>query len=216
MEIDLKHVKEQTLEMCLEAVIQDGRALEYVKEQTPEICLAAVMQDGRALEYVKKQTIKICVEALKQNRHAIRYVKDKEKYLDIFKLRYLEKKGEVKEVIAIKEKGVWLFTIGNYKNITKEKFLVKIYNEDGGFDLKQGINVYRKAYFDFLKDIETNKRTLDIKFIPKDIYIYYFLCKFRKLIRGLILTFGILMLIALAVILTLLKFRYMSLIYLHY
>lgn len=37
---------------CLEAVKQDGLALEYVKEQTPEICLESVKQNGLALEYV--------------------------------------------------------------------------------------------------------------------------------------------------------------------
>ena len=41
---------------CLEAVKQNGYALEYVKEQTPEICLEAVKQYGLALEYVKDQT----------------------------------------------------------------------------------------------------------------------------------------------------------------
>jgi hypothetical protein len=33
-------------------VKQNGLALEYVKEQTPEICLEAVKQDGYALQYV--------------------------------------------------------------------------------------------------------------------------------------------------------------------
>jgi hypothetical protein len=34
----------------------DGQALYYVKNQTEEICLAAVKQNGLALYYVKKQT----------------------------------------------------------------------------------------------------------------------------------------------------------------
>ena len=38
---------------CLEAVKQNGHALEYVKEQTPEICLEAVKEDGYALRFVK-------------------------------------------------------------------------------------------------------------------------------------------------------------------
>ena len=36
-------------EFCLEAVKQDGYALEHVKEQTQEICLEAVKRDGYAL-----------------------------------------------------------------------------------------------------------------------------------------------------------------------
>ena len=38
---------------CLEAVKEDGYALQYVKEQTEDICLAAVKQNGDALQFVK-------------------------------------------------------------------------------------------------------------------------------------------------------------------
>ena len=33
-------------------------ALEYVKDQTPELCLEAVKQNDSALEYVKDKTLK--------------------------------------------------------------------------------------------------------------------------------------------------------------
>ena len=39
---------------ALEAVKQDGNALQYVKEQTPEICLEAVKQYGYALRFVNE------------------------------------------------------------------------------------------------------------------------------------------------------------------
>ena len=61
---------------CLEAVKQNGYALEYVKEQTPEICLEAVKQNGLALEDVKEQTIDICLQAVKQKGRAIKFVKN--------------------------------------------------------------------------------------------------------------------------------------------
>ena len=35
----LQYVKEQTSEICMEAVKNNGYALQYVKEQTPEICM---------------------------------------------------------------------------------------------------------------------------------------------------------------------------------
>ncbi len=61
-------------EYCLEAVKQNGHALEYVINQTPVICLAAVKRDGLALRWVKEQTFEICLEAVKQNGHALEYV----------------------------------------------------------------------------------------------------------------------------------------------
>jgi len=72
----LQYVKEQTPEICIEAVKQIGLALQLVKEQTPEICIEAVKQTGLALKYVKEQTPKICMEAVKQDGMALRYVKE--------------------------------------------------------------------------------------------------------------------------------------------
>lgn len=59
----------------MEAVKQDGFALEYVKRQTHKLCLEAIKQDGHALNFVKKQTPKICIEAIKQNVNHKRYIK---------------------------------------------------------------------------------------------------------------------------------------------
>ena len=54
--LNLEYVKEQTQEICLQAVKQNGLALRFVKNQTPEICLEAVKEDGLALKYVINQT----------------------------------------------------------------------------------------------------------------------------------------------------------------
>ena len=70
----LRYIKNQTPEICLEAVKQNGRALIYVKNQTPEICLEAVKQNGWALIYVKNQTPEICLEAVKQDGYLLVFV----------------------------------------------------------------------------------------------------------------------------------------------
>jgi len=43
--------------------------LRFINNQTEKICLEAVKQNGSALQYVKNQTEKICLEAVKQNRY---------------------------------------------------------------------------------------------------------------------------------------------------
>jgi hypothetical protein len=50
-------VLNQTEEICLAAVKQNGLALEYVHDQTEEICLAAINQIPYASRYKKNQTI---------------------------------------------------------------------------------------------------------------------------------------------------------------
>jgi len=75
--------KEDTLTLtgdeALEAVKQNGYALQHVRDQTPEICLEAVKKHGYALQYVKDQTPEICLEAVKQDGDALKYVN-----LDVF------------------------------------------------------------------------------------------------------------------------------------
>ena len=73
--IDIHSANEQTPEICLAAVQQNGFALQYVKKQTPELCLMAVQQNGNSLQYVKKQTHEICLAAVQQSEDALQYIK---------------------------------------------------------------------------------------------------------------------------------------------
>ena len=100
----LQYVKEQTKEICLEAVKHDIYILDHVKKcyqtaemciastkylsdnpklfndftvRTPKVCLAAVRKNGLTLQYMKKHyrsNHKLCLEAVKQNPLAIEYV----------------------------------------------------------------------------------------------------------------------------------------------
>ncbi len=57
-------------------VLRDGLALRSIPahEQTPELCLAAVRQNGLALEYVGHKSEAVCVVALRQNGLALKFV----------------------------------------------------------------------------------------------------------------------------------------------
>jgi hypothetical protein len=72
----LKHVKEQTPEVCLASVLMDGYALKHVKEQTPELCLSAVSKNAYALQYVKEQTQELCLASIFNNGNVLQYVKE--------------------------------------------------------------------------------------------------------------------------------------------
>ena len=96
----LKHIKEQTQEICdlavqqtfyaiqyaqpefqtedmiRKAILQNGYALQLIKIQTPEICKLAVKQNGLVLQYVKEQTPELCELAVKQNGYALIHVRN--------------------------------------------------------------------------------------------------------------------------------------------
>lgn len=65
----------QTEAICLEAVKQNGLALQYVKHQTEAICLEAIKQNPMAFKWVRKQTTPICLEAIKRDLKLVLEIK---------------------------------------------------------------------------------------------------------------------------------------------
>lgn len=72
----LQFIKNQTEELCKEAVKRYGMYLSYIDNPTEEVCRLAVKQDGLALQFVKKQTDEICALAVQQTGQALSYVKN--------------------------------------------------------------------------------------------------------------------------------------------
>ena len=58
----------RTLELCLEAVKQNGEALRFVKEQTFEICFEAIKHDRKFIKYIEpkylKYILKQCIKRI--------------------------------------------------------------------------------------------------------------------------------------------------------
>ncbi|EGT3641042.1 TPA: DUF4116 domain-containing protein [Clostridioides difficile] len=158
----LEYVKNQTYKICLEAVKQDGESLKYVKNQTKEICIEAVENDARSIQYIKWDQLKLTESevdemhklALTQTSRALVFIKDKSKYIKMFNIKFSKND---RKVMAININGEWLFTVGCQDNITKEKFIHRIYNEGGGFDKEKGVNVHRQYYIDFLDQFPDKK-----------------------------------------------------------
>ena len=72
---NLQYIRNQTHEMCLNAVSYDGLLLQYVQNQTTDICLAAIQQNPDALSHVHTQTAPLCLAAVQRDGLVLRYVK---------------------------------------------------------------------------------------------------------------------------------------------
>lgn len=70
----LKHVKDQTEELCLEAIRQNSNALQYVKCQTHKMCIEAVRQNPHAIALVTYKSPSLCMEAIIQDPQCLQYV----------------------------------------------------------------------------------------------------------------------------------------------
>ena len=103
----LQFVKNQTEQICLLAVKQNGMALQFVKNQTNEICLLAVKQNGMALQFVKNQTNEICLSAIQQNGMALQFVNDKEYKLLFITSNINIKKDDICSICITQNDSEW-------------------------------------------------------------------------------------------------------------
>ena len=80
--LTLEYVADKKKKYCLEAVRQNGKALQFVpaEEQTPFMCREAILKSREygtsVLQYIKKQTTKLCLLAIKKNPYALGYVRN--------------------------------------------------------------------------------------------------------------------------------------------
>jgi hypothetical protein len=118
MILELISKKNQTDELCLEAVKKTGLALQFVKKQNQEVCSVAVKKCACALKYVKPrfQTYDMCLEAVKVDGYTLKYVKPRFQTRELC-LEAVKKDGSVLEfvrnqtpeicIIAFKHDGSW-------------------------------------------------------------------------------------------------------------
>ncbi|MBQ3423162.1 MAG: DUF4116 domain-containing protein, partial [Romboutsia sp.] len=172
-----EYVKEQTEELCLEAVRRNGLLLEYVREQTPKICLVAVKQNGYALKYVKEQTEELCLAAVKKNPEALQYVNDKNSkicfyaFLGLYKIedviiaKIME--DEYKEMSKfIQDKEIEYMNKYGFNQIKEDEFVlddgrivagdIKEYRDVQEQEQKEFIQYMKREVIDRFKLIEKN------------------------------------------------------------
>lgn len=121
----LKYIKNQTYDICKEAIKQNGLALQYIKKQTKKLCVAAIKQNGLALQYVKPD-IYIYLNhmiddlAVKQNGLAIQYVHNQNDDIcksaiinDPLSIQYIKVKTPELCMLAVKLNGYSLCYIND-------------------------------------------------------------------------------------------------------
>ncbi len=72
-------VAEKTPEFTLHAISLNPKVLRWITDQTEEMCLRAVRQDGFLLADAKVRTRRVLLAAVRQNGRAIRYVERDER-----------------------------------------------------------------------------------------------------------------------------------------
>ena len=132
-------------EIQIEAVRQNWLVIECIKNPSLEVQLAAVRKNGCAIRYIKNPSEKVQLEAVRQDVYAIQYIKNPTSYIssivDVVETRH-------RDIYVLHEPNKEpLFSTGCQYNISKDYFIWRIYNMNGGLEE----HPYRQEYLDILK-----------------------------------------------------------------
>ena len=122
---------------CMQIVKDDGLALEYM-DQTPELCMAAVKQNGRAIQFVENKTFDLWIEALQQNGRALEYMEGPTQY---FCLLAVKQNGLAVKFARIQENSVCMMAVHQNGLALKyiqnpSPYVVKVALEQNGLALQ--------------------------------------------------------------------------------
>lgn len=133
--------KKLEYQYCLDLVQSDGLLLQHLKEQTPELCMAAVRQNGFALQFVENQgktypspfkVDDVCLEAVKQRPEALKFVDEQTSDMCLIAvmqpgrhipLKYVKEQTDQICLIAVSNNGVQLEFV---KDQTEEMCLAAV------------------------------------------------------------------------------------------
>ena len=151
----------------LKAVIEDGRYIQFIDNLSEAVQIEAVKQDGYSIRYIDNPSETVQIEAVKQDGYSIKFIDNPSETFQIeavkqngCSIKYIDNPSEqVKnnvDVIETSHRPIYVnkldpndikFSIGCQKNITKDFFIWRIYNMDGGLE----VNPYRQEYLDVLE-----------------------------------------------------------------
>ena len=109
-----------------------------------KIQLEAVRQYWNAIHFIDNPSDEVQLEAVRQDAYAIKFINNPSDYIK--SIIYVLETTHRKVYVLHEPNKEPLFSIGCQSNITKEYFINRIYNMDGG--LKD--NPHRQEYLDIL------------------------------------------------------------------
>ena len=141
----IRYIDNPSEEVQLEAIRKDGYAIQFIDNPSEQVQLEAIRQNGLAIEFIDNPTEQVQLEAARQDGFAIECIKNPSDYIK-----------SIIDVVDTSKRRVYvlhepnkepLFSIGCQCNITKEYFIERIYNLDGGLEE----HPYRQEYLDILE-----------------------------------------------------------------
>ena len=101
----IQHIKDSSDEMKLAAVKQSGFAIQFIKNPSEEMKFAAVKQDGFAIKYIENPSVDVKLAAVKQSGFAIRFIENPSDEMKLaavnqnaYAIRYIKKPTAIQHI----------------------------------------------------------------------------------------------------------------------
>jgi urease gamma subunit len=95
----IQYIHNPDKEIQLEAVKENGHVLIYIYNPDKDVQLEAVKEDGQAIQYVYNPDKDVQMEAVKQNRYAIKYIHNPDRELCYIALGNCNNHNDLNDVI---------------------------------------------------------------------------------------------------------------------
>ena len=112
--------KKDILNNPLEAVKQNGNAIEYIKNPSKEVQLEAVRENGYAIQWIENPSEEVQLAAVNQNWNAIRYIENPSEATQLkavrknsWAIQYIDNPSEKVQLEAVREDGYSIRYIEN-------------------------------------------------------------------------------------------------------
>ena len=141
----IREIENPSEQVQLEAVRENGLVIQYIDRPSEKLQLIAVRENGLAIEYINNPSERVQLEAVMHDVYAINHIENPTEYIKSITSQI---KTSERTVYVLHEPGKEpLFSIGCQNNISKECFIWRIYNTDGG--LRE--NPHRQEYLDIIE-----------------------------------------------------------------
>ena len=140
----IQYIDNPSEKVQIEAVSRNGLAIRYIDNPSEKVQLEAVSRDGLIIKYINNPSERVQLEAVSSNGLAIQYIENPSEYIK-----------SIIDIIETSKRHIYvlhepnkepLFSVGCQCNITKETFIDRIYNTNGGLEQ----NPHRQEYLDIL------------------------------------------------------------------
>ena len=116
----IKYIINPSEEIQLEAVKDDGFAMNYIKNPSKKVQMEAVKHDGYIICYIKNPSEDVQIEAVKQNERAIEFIQNPSERVQIesvkkwgYSIQYINNPSEKLQIEAVKQNGLLIEYIIN-------------------------------------------------------------------------------------------------------